>query len=91
MLFLGKQDRILIVTETMDGAARLDRSLHGPMRPEVATDFATKIFSGEYIFKRTFKTLKIRLQISDECYFSAKFSSPKWNGSSKSLTVDHFL
>jgi serine/threonine protein kinase len=41
----GKQERILIVTETMDESARLDRSLHGPMRPEVATDFATKLFS----------------------------------------------
>lgn len=43
---LGKQDRILLVTEKMNLNCRLDRAFHGPMSSEVAIQFAKNLFSG---------------------------------------------
>ena len=44
-LFLGKRDRIILVTSKLNEEMRLDRIFHGPMKAEAALFFAEQLFS----------------------------------------------
>ena len=42
--FLGKRDRIIVVTSKLNEETRLDKVFHGPMKADVGLPFAQQLF-----------------------------------------------